>query len=143
MNVPDALRIAHKELQRAVLPARRKAKATEGKLAASFAEAMRFWDRMKADGGTLADLTKGLAAVLKDAWPMGECGCPRCRFQCFYCEDTGAKWEQRPARIYGGKPTGIVVPCSCDRGGRFREKQRGSEDFTAAGRSKSPTRVGR
>lgn len=142
MTVIDTLRAAHLELRRAVPAKRRAAHQEEGKLAAAFREAMQLWDQMKEKGGTLADLTKGLEHVLRSSWPKGECACPRCRFQCPYCEDTGAKFEQRPARIYAGRMVNVVVPCVCQNGRRFIEKPRGGGDFTAAGKSK-PTRVGR
>lgn len=142
MMVIDALRNAHQELRKAVPAKRRAAHKDEGKLAAAFREAMVMWDQMKAKGGTLADLTKGLEQVLRHAWPTGECGCHRCRWQCPYCEDTGAIFEQRPARIYGGRMVTVVVPCRCPNGRRFVDVPRGGADFKAAGKT-SPTRVGR
>ena len=142
MTVIDTLRQAHQELRKAVPKKRLAAHKDEGTLAAAFREAMAFWDQMKAKGGTLAELTAGLEHVLRAAWPKGECACPRCRWQCPYCEDTGARFEKRPARIYGGRLVDVVVPCSCPNGRRFVPASRGGADFTAAGKT-GPTRVGR
>lgn len=142
MSAIDTLREAHQALRRAVPVKRRAAHQAEGKLAAAFREAMVMWDQLKAKGGTLADLTGGLEHVLRAAWPKGECACPRCRWACPYCEDTGAKFEQRPARIYGGRLVSVVVPCSCPNGRRFIETPKGGADFKAAGKT-GPSRVGR
>lgn len=142
MTVIDALRNAHHELRKAVPAKRRAAHKDEGKLAKAFREAMVLWDEMKAKGGTLTDLTASLAQVLRHAWPIGECACPRCRWQCPYCDDTGAIFEQRPARIYSGRLTTYVVPCKCPSGRRFIETPKSGADFKAAGKT-NPTRVGR
>lgn len=131
-------------LRKEVRAKRKTAKQTEGKLATAFREAMRFWDQLKAKGGTLTDLADGLEHVLRGAWQAQEvCRCHRCLTLCPYCQDTGARYEKRPARLYGGMLLDVVVPCSCERGRQFRPKpERSAEDFTAAGKSK-PTRVGR
>jgi hypothetical protein len=142
MTAFDALLTAHLEMRKHAREQRRAAKKTTGKLASAFMDAMAYWDGLKAKGGTLDDLTNGLRGVLKEAWPKGECSCPRCRWSCPRCEDTGAIFEQRPARIYGGKLVTVVVPCTCPAGRRFVPASRGSEDFTQAGKTK-PTRIGR
>lgn len=142
MNTIDTLRAAHQELRKAVPVKRRAAHKDEGKLAAAFREAMRFWDELKAKGGTISDLTAGLETTLRAAWPKGDCACPRCRWSCPYCEDTGARFEQRPARIYGGRLVMVVVPCSCQNGRRFVDVPKGGADFKAAGKT-GPSRVGR
>lgn len=142
MTSLDALNVAHDALRKAVRPARKQAHKTEGKLASAFRDAMRYWDELKARGGTLTDLVKGLEQVLRDVWPKGECSCPRCRWACQDCEDTGAMWQKRPARIYGGRMVDVIVPCHCARGVRFMPASKGPDDFAKAGRSK-PTRIGR
>ncbi len=144
MTAFDAVQAAHQALRRAVPAARRKAHGELGPLASAFRDAMALYDQMKAKGSTLADFTAGLKTMFKDLWPKGECSCPRCRWTCQHCEDTGAIFEKRPARIYGGQMVNVVVPCSCEKGRLFRPKPvMGPDDFTAAGRSKSMGRVGR
>lgn len=138
----DPLRMAHAELRKAVGPKRRAAHKDEGKLAAAFREAMAMWDALKAKGGTMADLVKGLEATLRESWPRGECACPRCRWACRDCEDTGARWGKVPARLYGGRLVDVVTPCHCGMGARFLPKQKFDEDFRSAGKSKM-TKVGR
>lgn len=142
MTAIDVLRQAHQQLRKDVPAKRRAAHKDEGRLAAAFREAMVMWDQLKAKGGTLADLTSGLERVLRGAWPTGECACPRCRWTCPYCEDTGAIFEQRPTRIYAGRMVSVVVPCRCANGRRFVPAQKGGGDFTAAGKT-GPSRVGR
>lgn len=90
----------------------------------------------------MADLFAGLESMIREHWPRGECGCPRCRWTCLACEDTGAVFEKRPARIYGGQLVNVVVPCVCPRGQRFMPKRADEDDFRSAARSK-PTRMGR
>jgi hypothetical protein len=146
-GVSDDLRTEHQELRRAVPAARRAAHKIEGKLGAAFREAMEIWDRQKADGVSFLERLKGLDALIRDVWPKGECSCPRCRWVCQSCQDTGANYEKRPARIYGGMLVEYVVPCACERGRRFMEKPKADPgDFTQAARSKprtTMTRMGR
>lgn len=142
MTAFDPLLTAHLEMRELAREKRRAAQHETGKLATAFREAMAYWDTLKAQGGTLADLIGGLKQVLKDAWPKGECACPRCRWICQDCEDTGALFQQRPARIYGGRLVSVVVPCHCSAGRRYVPKRRDPADFTQAGKAK-PTRVGR
>lgn len=140
MNTIDILREAHQALRAAVPAKRKRAHQTEGKLAAAFREAMELWDDMKSKGGTLLDLTAGLERIFRSTWPKGECSCPRCRWTCRECEDTGALFERRPAAIYGGRIVDVVVPCHCANGRRFMPKPRFSDDFKSAGKT---TRAGR
>lgn len=142
MTFIDPLKQAHDLLRAAVGPSRKLAHKVEGKLATAFREAMHLWDALKAKGGTMTDLVAGLEQTLRQHWPKGECGCPRCRWTCRDCEDIGAIFERRSARIYGGQMVSVVVPCHCLKGNRFRPKAVDQDDFRQAARSK-PTRIGR
>ena len=145
MTAIDALRDAHKELKKAVYPARKKAHATEGKLASTFREAMVIWDQMKADGMSLVDRVKGLEAVLRDVWPFTR----EWKYICSNCNDYGLSMGNCPGDATCGRhkphlPHEFGTPCWCELGRRFREKPRGGpDDFKAAGRTSKPSRVGR
>ncbi len=142
---PDPLREAHQELRKAVPINRRHAAREDGHLHALGRETFRIMDAMKANGETFAQRCEYLIGVLKAILkPVGEpCGCPRCRWACRECEDTGAMLERRPASIYGGKLVDVVAPCHCPKGGRFRPPSRSEDDFTAAGKTKKQRQMTR
>ncbi len=144
MNVIDTLRQAHQELRRAVPSARRKAAKDEGRLSASFREAMLLWDQQKASGVPLADRLKGLDGLLRQVWPFTR----EWKFLCEQCNDYGLIMADCPGDATCGRsrphlPHDYGRPCWCAKGRAFQPKpQRNPDDFTQAGRSK-PTRVGR
>lgn len=170
-ELTDEERIRHAEaelwaLRKSVKKKRKDASKTDGKLATAFREAMRLWDTLKANGGTIADLTAGLEQVLRVAWPKTR----EWHYTCTNCSDSGLVMHvcEAGARCNGistridspgatpGKYRRLCaqdphssyeheygLPCFCDRGRRFHDKPaRGGDDFTAAGKSK-PTRLGR
>lgn len=141
---PDPIRQAHQELRKAVPAARRKAHATEGALAAAFREAMVLWDQQKAAGASFADRLKGLDALIRQVWPFTR----EWKFLCDGCSDYGLVMSNCPGDATCGRgkqhlPHEFGKPCWCSLGSRFKEKPRHADDFTQAGRSKQPTRVGR
>lgn len=144
MKFVDPVREAHKELKAAVKPARREAHAKEGRLAATFREAMKAWDQMKADGATLQARVTGLEAMLRDVWPFTR----EWKYLCSGCEDGGLVFARCPGDATCGRPKEHLphsygTPCWCSLGSRFKSKPRGADDFTAAGRTSKPARVGR
>lgn len=123
---------------------RKEGKKEYGKLATAFREAMVLWDKLKANGGTLADLTGGLEHVLRGVWPYTR----EWHYLCVQCDDHGLMIGSCPGDATCGRtkahgPHEFGRPCWCDKGRPFRDKPKPSaEDFTAAGKSK-PTRIGR
>lgn len=108
------------------------------------AEAVELASKMRASGMGEAEITGALEQTLRAVWPKGSCACPRCRWVCRECEDTGAIIERQPARIYGGRLVDVAVPCHCEKGRWFRPKSRTAEDAIAnAARTRPMTRVGR
>lgn len=140
-----------------------KATATEGRLARVFRDAMVTWDQMKADGQPLEARVRGMTALLRDAWPFTRAW----HYLCDGCADSGWMFGVctpetpcgRPFRFPGQRindHTGrgrcapghsYVRPCFCAKGQAFHAAlyaaQSKPEDFAQAGKTKSPTRVGR
>lgn len=141
--VTDTLKAAHQALRRAIPGARRKAAQSEGRLAAAFREAMKVWDAQKADGVPFAERLCGLDALLRQVWPQTR----PWKYLCQNCDDLGlvmatCQGDATCGRSKPHLPHTFGTPCWCDRGPRFREKQRPTaDDFTQAGRTK-PTRIG-
>lgn len=155
MNVhDDALGLAHQMLRAGVPGKRRAAHKDEGNLAASFRQAMVFWDAQKADGGSLEDRAADMEKTLRQVWPFER----EWHYLCAQCLDTGlilyecaGEFDRLCDRtnVHGAHFFGR--PCHiCDKGMRFRERNRNqsSEDFTSAGKGKKRqasgfSRVGR
>lgn len=144
MSTIDTLRQAHQLLRQAVPGARRKAHQVEGKLASAFRDAMRVWDQLKANGGTLRDFLPGLERVLREAWPQTR----PWKYLCDRCDDYGLQLTECAGDATCGRsrahlPHVFGTPCWCSQGARYREQPKpAADDFTQAGRSK-PSRVGR
>lgn len=140
MSVPvsDPMGREHAQLRTDAMARRRLAAKTDATLHAFGKEAFAILDRMRADGATETDCRSYLAGVLKQIAPGTDCGCPRCRWLCMACEDTGAVMVRRPARIYGGAMVDTVEPCHCAKGQRFMPKTPEPDDYTQAGRTRKP-----
>lgn len=124
---------------------RRQAHREEGQLATAFREAMRIMDAQKADGVPFADRICGLDAALKSVWPFTR----EWKYLCQTCDDIGLELldcdgKGRCGRTKLHLPHSYGVPCWCQAGARYRVKPKPDPaNFTDAGKSKQPTRVGR
>lgn len=138
----DALALAHHLLRAGVAGRRKAAHKEEGKLAASFRQAMIFWDAQKADGGSFEDRSADMEKTLREVWPFER----EWHYLCGQCRDTGLILYECPGEfnrtcdrtsIHGAHHFGR--PCHiCDKGMRFHERSHGqqSEDFTSAGKGR-------
>lgn len=132
-------------------------------LGATLVEAMRLWDKMKADGVSRDDRLNALESTLRAAWPQTRVW----HYLCEPCGDTGWRHKVCTAAARCGRPfklpkasgddwTGrgrcgethdYVEPCLCEKGRAFRMnllKERRTEDaMSMAARVGKPTRVGR
>jgi hypothetical protein len=142
-----ALAAAFAAVQGQVRRARRAADKGLGPLAQTFIAAMRIWDQQKADGVRKAERLAGLEKTLRAAWPQADD--PGRLYRCRECWDIGAIACECPGNDHCGrhKPHlahSYIAPCFCPKGEKFKEKPKpGPEDFTAAGKSKPMTRMGR
>ena len=139
-------------------------------LATTFREAMRYWDRMKADNVSLEDRVAYLANVLKETWPRVRA--EPWHYLCEDCHDTGYRVcvcatghrcdgrstrtntaHERPGRfrrMCTVDPTSeatheYVEPCSCAAGEK-RQPAPPSRADDLSGASKAtpkPQRLGR
>jgi hypothetical protein len=136
----------------------------EGQLAATFREAMRLSDQMKAQGATREERDAFVAKALQAAWPKGRE--QPWHYLCEVCGDSGwrirtcvAQSCGRPFKLPGqasddhtgqgtcGPNHNYAEPCWCAKGRIQREclfKQRAPEDVMArAAKTSKPTKVGR
>lgn len=139
--------------------ARRVTATTDG-LAATFREAMRLWDAMKADGVSEPIRFAMLTKTLRAAWPFVRAW----HYRCEACRDTGLVVAvcRRGSRCDGQSTrTGArrlcathpeseyahdyAIPCVCAPGAKFRRALQPptAADFTHATKQRQPTRVGR
>lgn len=109
---------------------------TDRQLAATFREAIKMWDAMRADGASLSACVRALETSLRAAWPQTPerewphwARVPRC----IHCHGYGLVIRTVTNRL------GCVVeegtPCTCQQGARYQEKPKAEADFTAAGKS--------
>lgn len=115
-----------------------------GALAATFLEAMRLWDAMKADGISRVVRLATLTKTLKAAWPFTR----EWKFFCSNCDDFGlvisfCSGDETCGRNRPHGPHEFGTPCLCAKGHAFRAKVRTAEDYTAATKVRQPTRLGR
>lgn len=113
-------------------------------------EALRMRDRMKADGVTGPALDRGLEGVLRDTWPKPDGRTEPWHDQCGNCRDYGLAMGTCPGDATCGfhKPHlahEYGVACWCQKGQRFRDKQKPTEDdaMALAAKQKKPSRWGR
>lgn len=130
---------AHQAKARAVKAARRRARETEGPLAATFRAAMEHWDAQKADGISFAERAKGLEKSLRAAWPKGRD--TDWKYLCSDCSDYGlimsdCRGDATCGRTFPHRPHDFGRPCWCPKGARFRDTPKpGPEGFTGVGKS--------
>ncbi len=156
---------AHREIRRRIRAARRKQSQQWGPLATAYGEMMAICDQMKTDGVSREDRAKGIEATLRQMWPFTR----EWKYLCNECNDTGlvmricrdgARCDGTSTRADSSfQPAGKFqrlctmqqsyeheygTPCFCSLGARFREKPKHDPaDFSDAGRTSKPTRIGR
>lgn len=135
----------------------------EGQLAATFREAMRLGDEMRAKGVSKDEREVFVAQALKAAWPKGRE--EPWHYVCEACGDMGWRVRMcasrscgRPFKLPGQSgedKTGqgqcreghtYAEPCMCAKGQQQRRllwKERAPEDAIAVAAKSRPTRVGR
>ena len=117
----------------------------DGKLAAAIHEAMRYWDEQKVAGVPLEQRLRALEGVIRDVWPFTR----EWKYLCHDCDDHGLRMADCPGdstceRVRPHLPHTFGTPCWCSLGTRFRPKPKPDpDDFSAAGRSRPMTRLGR
>jgi hypothetical protein len=118
---------------------------SHGHLAQVFLTAMHIWDSDKALGVPRDARLHALEATLRQAWPQVR----EWKFLCPQCDDLGLEIRDCVGDATCGRPKAHLAhtfgrPCWCALGTRFKDKPKPTaEDFTAAGRAKPMTRVGR
>lgn len=142
----DPLGQEHAAKRAGVAGARRQAHAEEGALAATHRAAIELWDRQKLEGVSLADRLRGLEQTLRLAWPKGREA--EWKMLCTRCGDYGLEmaWCDGDAtcgRVKRHLPHEYGNPCWCQAGQRFKVLVKRAADFTEAGQSQPPARVGR
>jgi hypothetical protein len=115
-----------------------------GVLAETLMEAMRQWAHQKAEGVSLSERQANLERILRAAWPVGR----EWKYLCQECADLGAVWHECPGDATCGRSREhgahrYVTACWCSLGNRFKARPKTEDDFTAAGKSRPMTRVGR
>jgi len=138
----SAMAHAFASLQQASRAARRKARHEDGTLAATYREAIRFWDAQKADGVSIEARLEGLERTLREAWPRGRE--QPWVYLCEHCDDRGLHMRECAGTARGAICGRIALheahefgtPCLCVKGARFKAPERSAEDFTAAGKVK-------
>ena len=124
---------------------RRKPIDGEGKLSAAVLEAMRYWDEQKAAGVPLEQRLRALEGVIRDVWPFTR----EWKYLCRDCDDRGLRMADCSGDATCGRarqhlPHTFGTPCWCSLGAKFRPKpQLDPDDFSAAGKSRPMTRIGR
>lgn len=117
-------------------------------LSATIAEALRLWDRQKAEGVSVEDRQAGLERTLRVAWPQRNTWHALCEA----CQDIGlieyaCSGQLDCDRREPHRPHSYGRPCSCPKGARFRPAPERASSFQQAGqvgrRRTGWTRVGR
>jgi hypothetical protein len=118
---------------------------TDSVLVQTYMAAMRHWDAQKSDGVSLCERLIGLEKTLRACWPFTR----EWKYLCVECSDFGLVMATCPGDATCGRskqhlPHDYGTPCWCSQGIRYRAKPKPSaDDFTAAGKSKPMTRLGR
>jgi hypothetical protein len=136
-------------------------------LGETFIEAMRLWDKLKAEGMSRDDRLQILEKTIRAAWPQMRQ--EPWHFHCNLCGDTGWRHKVCTASARCGRPftlpkqsgddwTGrgrcgeehtYMEPCLCEKGRQFRanllkERRDGDDAIAMAAKAnKQPTRFGR
>jgi hypothetical protein len=133
-------------------------------LGETFVEAMKLWDRMKAEGVSLEERRAVMERTLRAAWPQSRVW----HYYCDRCDDTGWHHKTCTSQMPCGRPfklpkqsaddwTGrgrcapghtYVEPCLCEKGRTrlaqlMKERRVEDEVAMAAKASKPPSRFGR
>lgn len=108
--------------------------------------------RLKADGASGHELEGGLEAIVRETWPKPTSGrTDPWHYNCDACADSGLELhicrDGKSCGMAHGKrhaaPHEYGTPCWCERGHRFKARQRTQEDAVAvAARVAKPTRFG-
>jgi len=136
-------------------------------LGETFIEAMKLWDKLKAEGLSQEERQQILERTLREAWPKKRL--EPWHFHCKLCNDSGWRHKECTPGARCGRPFSLpkassddwtgrgkcgeshtyVAPCLCEKGRDFRRqmlKERPREEDAvamAAKSSKPPTRFGR
>lgn len=114
-------------------------------LAATVMECFRVWDRMKAEGGTIADRDALIQTALRQCWPFTR----EWKYLCATCDDLGLEMHRCPGDATCGRSNPHYAhdfgkPCWCSAGQKFRPKGKSQEDIVSqAARTRPMTRAGR
>ena len=118
---------------------------SESELSKIGVEAVTYWHQLRANGASVEECTKSMESVLREFLPFTR----EWKYLCANCNDVGLVIGDCPGDATCGRERRHLshtfgVPCWCQLGNKFKEKQPAApEDFAQAGRTRKPTRFGR